>query len=139
MSATQSMAATGNRYVDGLIDDRAWAGPISFSFPDARSDYESVYGHNEPGTGFAQLSLAAMQVTRYALLGDSDVDGGNAVLRGMGVAQFTNLEIVDAGFDGADIRLTHSSLPPTAYARMPGAGAGRRARMPRMPRMPRMA
>ena len=122
--ATMTVAATQDRYLDGLIEGPAWAGTTSFSFPDARSDYEPIYAGAEPSFGLEQLSLAARQVARHALAGESTVEGGNAVLRGMGVAQFTDLDLIDAGFDGADIRLAQSSLPRTAYARMPGNAAG---------------
>ncbi len=124
MATTRAVAATGNKYIDGVLSGTAWVGPLTFSFPDAASDYESPYGNNEPGSGFAQVSLATMQAARHALTGTSSVTGGNAVLRGAGVADFTQLAITDAGFDGADIRLAQSSLPGTAYARYPGGGSG---------------
>ncbi len=124
MATTRAVAATGNRYIDGVLSGTAWNGPLTFSFPDAAGDYESPYGNNEPGSGFAQVSLATMQVARHALAGTSATAGGNAVLRGAGIADFTLLAISDAGFDGADLRLAQSSLPPTAYARYPAGGSG---------------
>ncbi len=124
MATTRAVAATGNKYIDGVLSGTAWNGPLTFSFPDAAGDYESPYGNNEPGSGFAQVSLATMQVARHALAGTSGTTGGNAVLRGAGVADFTLLAITDAGFDGGDLRLAQSSLPATAYARYTAGGSG---------------
>ncbi len=124
MATTRTVVGTGNKAVDGLLSGIAWSGPVTFSFPDSPADYEASYGQGETTSAFDQASLALMQAARVALAGGSDTAGGHARLAGMGVADFTNLTLLDAGFDSADLRIAQSSRPPTAYAYLPASGRG---------------
>jgi serralysin len=125
MTGTSSVAKTSNNYINGLLYGVKWAGPITFSFTDAASDYETGYANGEPLANFAPVSTADMQAMRAILLGTSKAGAGAAVgMQGMGVAQFTLLQTSDAGSNGADIRIGQSSKPSTAYAYTPGLDAG---------------
>ncbi len=125
MATTTTVAKTTSSYLNGLLYGVKWVGTVSFSFTDSASDYEANYGNNEPLTNFAQVSVADMQAMRAVLLGQPATGaGGNAVMHGMGVANFTLLDIVDAGTNGADIRIGQSSKPGTSYAYMPSGGVG---------------
>lgn len=122
MAGSTLVNATRNKATDGLLSGLAWDGPISFGFPTSAGTYGSPYGSGEPGSGFAPLSVAARDAVRAVLLGTPD-GSGRAALSGMGVAQFTLLDIAEVSGD-ADIRLAESSRPPTAWAYMPGGGRG---------------
>ena len=54
----------------------------------------AAYGSGEPMRGFAALSVTARDAVRAALLGTPD-GSGKAALSGMGVAQFTLLDITE--------------------------------------------
>ena len=122
MTGSTSVRATKSKAVDGLLSGLAWDGPITFGFPDSPFGYGSAYGSGEPATGFAPVPAAMRDAVRAALLGTPD-GRGKAALSGMGVAQFTVLDIA-AGDAGADIRIAESRRPPTAWAYMPGTGIG---------------
>jgi serralysin len=114
-----TVTATGDPYVDGLLRGTRWTTPITFSFPDDRSDYPP--GYAEADNGFAQVSFDQMQVMRQALAGRTDHAGGAAVLHAMGIADFSGLQVSDAGFDDADLRIGQSNSPPTAWGYYPAA------------------
>ena len=125
MTGTSSVGKTSNKYIDGLLHGAKWAGPVTFSFTDAASDYEFDYANGEPLANFAQVSTADMQAMRAILLSASKAGAGAALgMQGMGVGQFTLLQVTDAGSNGADIRIGQSSKPGTAYAYTPGLGTG---------------
>ena len=125
MAGTAKLTATGNPYVDGLLLGTKWTGTLSFSFTDSPLDYPTSYGRGEHLTNYAQVSVADMQAMRAMLLGTPKAGvAGNAMLQGQGVAQFTQLNIIDAGSNGADIRIGQSSKPGTAYTYSPGPIAG---------------
>ncbi|MCC6776625.1 MAG: M10 family metallopeptidase, partial [Hyphomicrobiales bacterium] len=114
------VTSTGNPSIDGVLSGQKWDGPITYSFPDIRADYESTY-YEADQTGFGQISFNQMQAVRYILEGYSPYSGGPKMLFGS-VESFTNLDISDAGFNGADIRLAQSSAAnPTAYAYYPSS------------------
>ncbi|WP_149537538.1 M10 family metallopeptidase [Siccirubricoccus phaeus] len=121
MATTTSLSATRNPYLDGLLYGLKWSGQLSFGFPDSAAEYEPGYGNGEVRDGFAPVSAATQAAVRAALLGTA---GSGGVLQGLGVAQFTNLSIVEAGTGMADLRIAQSDAPPTAYAYCPAAGAG---------------
>src|SRR3712207_6406065 len=67
-ASSTSVTLTGNAYIDGLVDGGRWAGSITYSFPDARADYDPSY--TEAGAaGFGQVSFAQMQAARFILEG----------------------------------------------------------------------
>ena len=108
-AAGAQVVATGNADIDGLLSGYKWQGNITYSFPDAASDYPAFYGSGENTTGFSQLSSTERTL----------VDGIMAQVMG-----FTNLTITYAGTDSADIQLAHSSRAnPTAYAYYPDGSA----------------
>ncbi|MBM6596149.1 M10 family metallopeptidase [Microvirga pudoricolor] len=121
MAASGStVGATGIRNIDALLSGYRWSGTISYSFPDARSDYESKYMEAN-ATGFGSVTFAQMQAARYILEGVSPYAGGPM----MALTSFegvTGASIVDAGMGGADIRIAKSGAAnPTAYAYYPGS------------------
>ncbi|MFC7477387.1 M10 family metallopeptidase [Dankookia sp. GCM10030260] len=122
MAGRTTVTATRNKAIDGVLSGLAWDDGISFGFPTGAGTYGGSYGSGEPTTGFAALSLTARDAVRAALLGTPD-GTGKAALSGMGVAQFTRLDIVELAA-GADLRLAESSRPPTAWAYGPGTGIG---------------
>ncbi|HEX2725400.1 MAG TPA: M10 family metallopeptidase, partial [Beijerinckiaceae bacterium] len=105
--------------IDALLSGRMWSGALTYAFPDMAGDFEA--GNLEVGLGFVPASLNQMQAARYLLEGFSPYAGGPRM--GLtAVEQFTNLSISDAGFDGADIRISRSpGANPTAYAYYPDA------------------
>jgi serralysin len=112
------VSATGDDYIDGVIWGSKWNGPITYSFPDSAADYE--FGYPEAtALGFGQVTFNQMQAVRYILEGASPV-GGGPIMRYGSVEAVTNLSIVDAGTNGADLRIARSSAAnPTAYAYLP--------------------
>ncbi|MCB4821130.1 M10 family metallopeptidase [Roseicella aerolata] len=122
MATSTTIGATRNKYIDGLLSGRAWTGLLTFGFPEEAAVYDSLYGAGEPYSGFAALAPAGRDAVRAALLGTPN-GSGNAALQGMGIAQFTQLDITE-GDSGADLRIAESARPPTAWAYYPGAGTG---------------
>ena len=106
-----SVGSTGNQDIDGLLYGTKWTGTVTFSFPDARSDYPTSYSAtNEPNYGFGAIS-AAQQVAATAVMAM--------------IEAYTLLEIDYAGTGSADIMIAKSSkASPTAYAYLPGSGPG---------------
>ncbi|HEX2726496.1 MAG TPA: M10 family metallopeptidase, partial [Beijerinckiaceae bacterium] len=108
---------TGQQNIDGLLWGTRWSGAITYSFPDARADYEVTY--SEADYGFGAVSFSQQQAARYILEGTSAYSGGPK----MGLTaleSFTEASISDAGFNGADIRIAKSGeANPTAYAYLP--------------------
>src|SRR4051812_444305 len=104
MATAVYIGATGNPEIDGLLWSSKWTGTVSYSFTDSSGDYAAGYGNGEPNNGFSQLPAAAMAAINYAV--------------GL-IASYTNLAIVYAGTNGADIRVAQSSSSnPTSYAYM---------------------
>jgi serralysin len=110
MASVGYVGATGDKEIDGLLSGYRWNGVLTYSFPDAASDYSASYGSGEPRYGFAQVSAAQQ----------------TAVHRAMAlVSEYTDLTVQFSGTDGADIRIAQSSSAnPTAYAYYPGGNAG---------------
>ena len=121
-AATQAVTtvdASGDRRIDGLLQGVKWAGPITYSNPDRRSDYPA--SHPEALTDFRPLDdrqLAAV----HAALSDAAL-GQPPGLRSFSVAGFTALPIGFAGNGSGDgtIRLANTGDPPTAYTYGPSA------------------
>jgi serralysin len=112
-----SVSLTGQQNIDGLLYGSRWSGAITYSFPDARSDYEATY--SEADLGFGAVSFNQQQAARYILEGTSPYGGGPKMTL-TAFESFTNATISDAGSNGADIRIAKSGeASPTAYAYIP--------------------
>ena len=118
-AAGVTVGGTGVQNIDALISGTRWSGAISYSFPDARGDYQITYA--EADNGFGSVSLNQQQAARYILEGSSSAVGGPRITL-TALEQFTNAFVSDAGFGSADIRIAKSSnANPTAYAYYPSS------------------
>ncbi|WP_375304908.1 M10 family metallopeptidase C-terminal domain-containing protein [Bradyrhizobium sp. A11] len=107
MATAVSVSATNNAEIDGLLSGYKWTGTITYSFPDASSDYPNpYYGDGEPTTsGFASAPTQIQAAINYAV--------------GL-ILGYTNANIQYAGTNGADIMVAQSpAANPTAYAYYP--------------------
>src|ERR1700712_5578824 len=130
MATVKTITLTGDTRIDGLMSGLAWNSALTFGFPTAGSLYGQPYGYNEP-SGFVAASVAMQQAARAALTGTTLAGaGGNAVLKGMGVTDFTNLQLTEGSGGSADIRIASSTVvsnattPGTAWAYSPGQEEG---------------
>ncbi|MBR1167370.1 M10 family metallopeptidase C-terminal domain-containing protein [Bradyrhizobium liaoningense] len=109
MATAVNVSATNNAEIDGLLSGVKWSGTITYSFPDAPSDYSNPYygGGSEPTTsGFASAPTQIQAAINYAI--------------GL-ILGYTNADIQYAGTNGADIMVAQSpAANPTAYAYYPG-------------------
>ncbi|WP_198172867.1 M10 family metallopeptidase, partial [Bradyrhizobium sp. AT1] len=109
MATAVNVSATNNAEIDGLLSGAKWSGTITYSFPDATSDYANPYsgGNGEPTTsGFAPVPTPIQAAINYAI--------------GL-ILSYTNADIQYAGTNGADIMIAQSpAASPTAYAYYPG-------------------
>ncbi|MET4759733.1 Ca2+-binding RTX toxin-like protein [Bradyrhizobium ottawaense] len=109
MATAVNVSATNNAEIDGLLSGYKWTGTITYSFPDASSDYPNPYygGSSEPTTsGFASAPTQIQAAINYAI--------------GL-ILSYTNADIQYAGTNGADIMIAQSpAANPTAYAYYPG-------------------
>ncbi len=113
-----AVGATGIRNIDALLSGYRWTGPITYSFPDVRSDYENRYAE-VAAPGFGPITPEQQQVARIVLEGSNGATGSVSSLTSF--EGFTAASISDAGSNGADIRIARSSSAnPTAYAYYPG-------------------
>ncbi|MFB6420277.1 MULTISPECIES: M10 family metallopeptidase C-terminal domain-containing protein [Bradyrhizobium] len=109
MATAVNVSATNNAEIDGLLSGVKWTGTITYSFPDASSDYPNPYygGDSEPTTsGLASAPTQIKAAINYAV--------------GL-ILSYTNANIQYAGTNGADIMIAQSpAANPTAYAYYPG-------------------
>lgn len=109
MATAVNVSATNNADIDGLLSGYKWSGTITYSFPDAASDYANPYsgGSSEPTTsGFASAPIQMQAAINYAI--------------GL-ILGYTNANIQYAGTNGADIMVAQSpAANPTSYAYYPG-------------------
>ncbi|MCJ9701554.1 M10 family metallopeptidase C-terminal domain-containing protein [Bradyrhizobium sp. SHOUNA76] len=109
MATAVNVSATNNAEIDGLLSGYKWSGAITYSFPDAASDYANPYygGSSEPTkSGFASVPTQIQAAINYAI--------------GL-ILSYTNADIQYAGTNGADIMIAQSpAANPTAYAYYPG-------------------
>ncbi|EHR04634.1 M10 family metallopeptidase C-terminal domain-containing protein [Bradyrhizobium sp. WSM471] len=109
MATAVNVSATNNAEIDGLLSGYKWSGAITYSFPDAASDYASSYagGSGEPTkSGFASAPSQMQAAINYAI--------------GL-ILGYTSASIQYAGTNGADIMIAQSpSANPTSYAYYPG-------------------
>lgn len=106
MATAVNVSATSNAEIDGMLSGYKWSGTITYSFPDAASDYPAyTYGDNEPAS-FSQAPAAMQSAINYAV--------------GL-IKSYTNITLNYAGTNGADIMMGQSSAAnPTSYAYYPG-------------------
>jgi Ca2+-binding RTX toxin-like protein len=100
-------SATNNPEIDGLLGGPKWTGTITYSFPDALSDYSASYfGNGELSvSGFSSAPTQMQQAINYAV----------AL-----ITSYTNANIQYAGTNGADIMIAQSpAANPTSYAYYP--------------------
>src|SRR4028118_1827808 len=111
-----SVVASGKADIDGLLSGGHWLDGTTFSFPDTAADYNGEA--HEVFDSFAPITARQQQVMRFIYDGKDPTlsDLGKA----MSVADFTNLKLVYAGRDAAEMRTGGSGSPPTAYAYCPG-------------------
>ncbi|AWM08739.1 M10 family metallopeptidase C-terminal domain-containing protein [Bradyrhizobium symbiodeficiens] len=109
MATAVNVSATNNAEIDGLLSGAKWSGTITYSFPDATSDYANPYsgGNGEPTTsGLSAVPTQIQAAINYAI--------------GL-ILSYTNADIQYAGTNGADIMVAQSpAANPTAYAYYPG-------------------
>ncbi|MCK1305757.1 FG-GAP-like repeat-containing protein [Bradyrhizobium sp. 45] len=109
MATAVTVSATNNAEIDGLLSGYKWTGTITYSFPDAASDYANPYsgGDGEPSTsGFAPAPSQMQAAIKYAI--------------GL-ILGYTNASIQYAGTNGAEIMVAQSpAANPTSYAYYPG-------------------
>ncbi|TKW77503.1 MAG: matrixin family metalloprotease, partial [Bradyrhizobium icense] len=109
MATSVGVSATNNPEIDGLLGGSKWSGSITYSFPDAPSDYPSSgYSQtNEPAvSGFSSAPTQMQAAINYAI----------GLIKG-----YTNISISYAGTNTADIQIAQSpAANPTSYAYYPG-------------------
>lgn len=109
LATAVTVTKTNNSEIDGLLSGYKWSGAITYSFPDAPSDYANPYsGGNSETTrsGFASVPSQIQAAINYAM--------------GL-ILGYTNADIQYAGTNGADLMIAQSSAAnPTAYAYYPG-------------------
>ena len=109
MTSTTQVTATGNVFVDALLNRTAWASEsITFGFTTSSTQYSSVYGQGETSKGYQALSGTQVNAVKEAI---------------SSWAELINLKIVETSGTDADIRIAASSAPRTAWAYSPGTSA----------------
>ncbi|WP_112873035.1 M10 family metallopeptidase [Paracoccus endophyticus] len=118
---TVAVAASGNQGIDGLLIGSRWAdGYITYSFPNATSDYGA--GYPEALSNFGMVNADQQRAAHFALNEATYTQPGAA--RGFAVEAFTNLAIDWSVTDSAGtIRMANTSNPGTAYAYYPNNGS----------------
>ena len=96
MATSVTVSKTNNADIDGLLSGYKWSGAITYSFPDAASDYANPYsgGSSEPTlSGFASAPTQMQAAINYAI----------GLING-----YTNANIQYAGTNGADVMIAQS-------------------------------
>ena len=126
LSTITAVAASGDALIDGLLRGNKWAGSITYSDPDAATDYQAGYssdqnfdGISAQNQGFSQFNAMQMKALHSALNQDlytQDFGAGSLAVEG-----FTNLNISYgiSGDGNSTIRAANSSDADTAYAFYP--------------------
>jgi serralysin len=112
MPAVTTITASGDTYIDGLLDHLKWAtNTLTYSFPADASLYGTSYGYGENTTDFGALNTVQQATVRAAL----SMYGS--------VANLTFTEISETSSEHADLRFALSDLPGTAWAYYPSLEA----------------
>jgi len=112
MAQSIAQPASGLRNVDALLSGSKWSGTISFSFPDAASDYSAAVAY--PKDGFVKALRPVSALQQQAALNAVDL-----------IASYTNAQFVNKGADTADIRIaqTADTALGTGLAYVPNSDA----------------
>lgn len=109
MAKTISVQATGQDFVDDLLNKTAWSeDTITFGFTKSATQYSSTYGIGEAAKGFQALNPAQMAAAKAAMALWGDL---------------IDVKFTEASGDTADIRIASSSAPKTAWAYGPGSSS----------------
>jgi len=112
-TSTATVAATGDRNIDGLLQGTKWASrSISFSFTNSIADYESGY----PDRDSHSSSFQTLNVTQRAVARKWIGTGGEFY----NVSNLIPSELTGASDRDATIRMAMSNEPDTAFAYYPG-------------------
>ena len=91
MPNNKNVEATGNSFIDALLNRKAWAEvSITFGFTKSASDYSPVYGVGETANGYQALSAAQIAAAKAAMSLWGDL---------------INLNLVETSGSAADIRI----------------------------------
>ena len=96
MAKSIAQPASGLRNVDALLSGAKWSGTISFSFPDAPSDYSADVAY--PKDGFLKALRPVNAQQQQAAMNAADL-----------IASYTNAQFVNKGADTADIRIAQTA------------------------------
>ncbi|MBX5187276.1 RTX toxin, partial [Rhizobium sp. NZLR5] len=110
------VSSTGDQKVDGLLGDFAWDGTITYAFPTTSTSY--TYG-DEKYHSFSSISSQQQSLALYFM----EQSYGSAANDGFSVEGFTNANFEAGSANTATVRFAQSSLPDTAWAYLPIAGA----------------
>ncbi|NSX56546.1 M10 family metallopeptidase, partial [Parasulfitobacter algicola] len=113
--STKLIGTTGDQKIDGLLFERAWDGPITYSFPTSSGHYS--YSNTGERETFGQISSQQKDAARTAL----DTGFGSSANDGFSVEGFTNMSVSLGSTTSAHLRFGESSVPGTAYAYLPGS------------------
>lgn len=113
---TKTVTATGTQTTDGLFFGTAWAGPITYAFPTASSDYSYT---GEPTNVFGTVSTLQQNAAKFAL----DTAFGAAANDGFSVEGFTNVTISGGSKTTATLRFAETDGSGTAHAYFPTTAA----------------
>lgn len=121
MAGLARAARSEDARVNGILSGYVWdSRTLTFSDPDRAIDFGS--GYPSSLSGFSRVTSATLAAARSAL----DADSGGAAHAGFTVEGFTgaSFRYVGGGSGAADIRLGNTSPATTAFAYLPGPGAG---------------
>ncbi|MCC0033773.1 MAG: DUF4214 domain-containing protein [Hoeflea sp.] len=109
MAAAIRNIATGNSFVDSVLNVSKWSSPsITFGFTTSSTAYGTKYGLGEQTKGYQPLSGSQAAAAEKAM---------------SKWAELIDLKITKASGADADIRIASSSSPTTAWAYGPGSSA----------------
>lgn len=121
MAGLERAARSEDARLNGVLSNYFWnRDTLSFSDPNRASDFGS--GYPSSLSGFSRVSAATLSAARSAL----DAESGSTAHAGFTVEGFSaaSFRYVGGGSGGADIRLGNTSAATTAFAYLPGSGAG---------------
>jgi serralysin len=111
---TKTIAATGDKLIDGVISTYAWGGTsVTYAFPTLTSDYSYT---EETSNNFALISTAQRDAALFAM----EKSYGSAANDGFSVEGFTNLDFSAGSASTSTLRFAQSDAAETAYAYYPG-------------------
>jgi len=112
MATVVTVTRTGNQDIDGVLSGSAWSSlNITYSFPTKASVYGSSYGLGEAQNQFAPLNASQMRAAREVF----------AMIEAVTDLRFT--QISETSDNHAEIRLSNSGTPSTAWSYFPASAA----------------